>query len=43
MKYFRGCVEWIIFNYSDCFGGYVDSFDIVIVGIEYGSFVNELL
>ena len=43
MKHFRGRAERIIFNHSDRFGGYADSFDTVIAGTEYGSFVNELL
>lgn len=43
MKHFIGRAERIIFNHSDRFGGYADSFDTVIAGTEYGSFVNELL
>lgn len=43
MKHFRGRAQRIVFNYSERFGGYADSFDTVIAGTEYGSFVNELL
>ncbi len=43
MKHFRGRAQRIVFNDSEHFGGYTDSFDTFIEGSEYGSFVSDLL